>query len=236
MSPASLICRGISCSRIFGTQEIWDMFWQWEITGHSFFAWCCGWAVRGVLALQCQGHQARAELQTANMTFGIQSVHLTNGPWKQVLEPYGKQLELTSRLPAFANVKKEERRDEVTCLGNFPVWFSPSTLCQKLILWWSSATGNMCHFVFGKAEATKWSYFYLCHFIYTRTAFIKHGLRLHLISPQFYFDLHMILRENDTTLESKWLKRSRCCLSVRRCLRATLLLVAIIVIATPRFL
>lgn len=52
----------------------------------------------GTKSWQCQGHGARAELQIANTTLGIQSVHLTSGPWKQVLEPYGKQLELPSRL------------------------------------------------------------------------------------------------------------------------------------------
>lgn len=54
------------------------------------------------------GHEAMAELEIANATFGIQSVHLTTGPWKQVLEPYGEQLELPSRLQAFANVKRKK--------------------------------------------------------------------------------------------------------------------------------
>lgn len=86
------------------------------------------------LVVQCQGHEARAERQTANTTFGIQAVHLTSGPWKQVLEPYGKQLELPFQTTGFCQCQKEERRDEVTCLGNFPLWFSPSKLCQKYLL------------------------------------------------------------------------------------------------------
>lgn len=145
------------------------------------------WAGWDVLVLQWQGHEARAELQTANTTFGIQSAHLNNGPWKQVLEPYGKQLELPSRLQAFANVKK--KKEEMRSLAWGMCHYGPllqyyaRTAC---ILWWSSATCNMCH-VFAKAEVTKWSYFYLCQSISTRTAFIKHGLRFYLISLQFYF-------------------------------------------------
>lgn len=49
-----------------------------------------------------------AEPEIANTTFGIPSVHLTTGPWKQVLEPYGKQLELPSRLQVFANAKRKK--------------------------------------------------------------------------------------------------------------------------------
>ena len=74
------------------------------------------------------GHEAMAELEIANTTFGIQSVHLTTGPWKQVLKPYGKQLELPSRLKAFANVKRKKTADEVTSPGNFTLWLSFSIM------------------------------------------------------------------------------------------------------------
>lgn len=109
-------CQGHkSCRTLFSTENLLNIF--------CFFMMLGRWAGWDVSGLQCQGHGARAELQTANTTFGIQSAHLTTGPWKQVLEPYGKQLELPSRLQAFANVKKK-KRDEVTCLGNWPLWFS----------------------------------------------------------------------------------------------------------------
>lgn len=44
-----------------------------------------------VRSARIPGHEAMAELETANTTFGIQYVHPTTGPWKQVLKPYGKQ-------------------------------------------------------------------------------------------------------------------------------------------------
>lgn len=88
--------------------------------------------------LQCQGHGARAELQTANMTFGIQSAHLTNGPWKQVLEPYGKQLELPSRVQAFANVKKkkEEMRSlawRICHYGSLLRYYARTAFCDGVL-------------------------------------------------------------------------------------------------------
>lgn len=52
--------------------------------------------------------KATAELETANMTFGMQSVYVTTGPWKQVLEPYGKQLGLPSRVQALPVSKGRE--------------------------------------------------------------------------------------------------------------------------------
>ena len=132
------------------------------------------------------GHEAMAELEIANTTFGIQSVHLTTGPWKQVLKPYGKQLELPSRLKAFANVKRKKQLMRLPAQG-ISLCGSPSVLCQKCIQWWSSAIYNMCHFVFGREEVTKRSYFYLFYFIYLRPAFIKHGTEITLDFPSVFF-------------------------------------------------
>ena len=44
-----------------------------------------------------------------------------------------------------------------------------------------------CHFVFGREEVTKRSYFYLFYFIYLRPAFIKHGTEITLDFPSVFF-------------------------------------------------
>lgn len=70
-----------------------------------------------------------AELEIANTTFGIPSVHLTTGPWKQVLGPYGKQLELPSRLQAFANAKRKKELMRLPAQGML--------LCDSLLQYYA---------------------------------------------------------------------------------------------------
>lgn len=98
-------------------------------------------------------HEAMAKLETANMTHGIQPIHLTTGPWKQYWNLTENNESSHSDywpLP----VSKGERADEFTSPGNFVLCLIPSVLCQKRIQCWSSAIYNTCHFVFGRAEVT----------------------------------------------------------------------------------
>lgn len=84
-------------------------------------------------------------------------------------------------------VSEGERADEFSSLGKFVPCLLPSVLCQKCIQCWSSAIYNMCHFVSGRAEVTKWCFSHLFHFIYRRPALIKHGSEIILDFPFIFF-------------------------------------------------
>jgi hypothetical protein len=47
-------------------------------------------------------------VEIANMTFGIQFVHLSTGPWKQVLEPYGKAIRVPIQNSGFCQCQERE--------------------------------------------------------------------------------------------------------------------------------
>lgn len=97
-----LPCKGIKNSKAYKTFV--SGHWEWENTKHSCFAQYCG----GQQGLVFPGNEVMAELEIANTTFVIQSVNVTPGHWKQVMEPCGKQLEFPFRLQAFASVKEKK--------------------------------------------------------------------------------------------------------------------------------
>lgn len=146
----------------------------------------CGEVRWGHRDPEFSGHETIAELEIANTTFGIQQVHVQ---W--TLKIGTETLQKTIRTPiqttGFCQCQREESADEVTSPRNSALWLLPPALGHECIQWWSSAVYNVCHFVFGRAEVTKWRYFYLFHFIYLRPAFIKLGTEIPLDFPSVFF-------------------------------------------------
>ena len=184
-------------------------FWEWENTGHSWFAKCWGGEVRSARIPRSWGSG-----RTGNSKKIWHSV-CSSDHW--TMETGAETLWRVIRTPiqtiGFCQCQKEKRADEVTSPGNFTLRLSPSVLCQNRIQWWSSAIYNMCPFVFERSEVT---------FIHWDQYLLGMVLRLHLISPQFsWIVFHISLEENNTALESKRLKWIRCCLGVGTAMRST---------------
>lgn len=96
-----------------------------------------------------------AELEIVNTTLGFQSVYVTPGPWKQVMEPCGKRLEFSFRLQAFAGVKgkKELMRSpaqRISLCGSFLQYYARNAFSDGVLPFVTCV-----NFVFGGAKVTK---------------------------------------------------------------------------------